>query len=37
VYKLRLKKQDPVGAYRAAASATADGLSISESTSFIVQ
>jgi hypothetical protein len=37
VYKLRLKKQDPVGAYRAAASATADGLSISESTSFTVQ
>ncbi len=37
VYKLRLKKQDPVGAYRAAASATAEGVSVDAETIFTVQ
>jgi hypothetical protein len=37
VYKMRLKKQDPVGLYQAAAVATKDGQSGSGGTTFTVQ
>lgn len=37
VYKLRLRKQDPIGTYQAGAAATANGMSGSGATSFTVQ
>lgn len=36
VYKLRLKKQDPTGTYRAAAVAIQDGVSVDAATVFTV-